>query len=118
MEKVGKKEKAIFEAGIKLGALYHQWVGTPVSEENVREIELAIESSVLQQPWVEKAEVRIDRERMRKKEGRWGYCDLSGDLLQVEIQISYENFRVIAGMKYKDGYPLMEVREIKIKKQK
>ena len=28
-ERTSDREQAIFEAGIKLGALYHQWVGTP-----------------------------------------------------------------------------------------
>ncbi len=29
------REQAVFEAGIKLGALYHQWVGTPISRASV-----------------------------------------------------------------------------------
>jgi len=32
--KMSDREQAIFEAGIKLGALYHQWVGTPISQES------------------------------------------------------------------------------------
>ena len=28
------KERAVFESGIKLGTIYHQFVGTPLSSSN------------------------------------------------------------------------------------
>ena len=31
---ITERDRAIFEAGIKLGALYHQWVGTPISKKS------------------------------------------------------------------------------------
>ncbi|MBQ3684350.1 MAG: hypothetical protein II925_02025, partial [Methanomicrobium sp.] len=38
------KAQAVFEAGIKLGALYHQWVGTPISPKTAASVEKAIEN--------------------------------------------------------------------------
>ena len=35
-----ERERAGFEAGIKLGALYHQWVGTPISQDSAESLEL------------------------------------------------------------------------------
>jgi len=43
-------DQAIFEAAIKLGALYHQWVGTPVSPSTASVLESAIQESVSLQP--------------------------------------------------------------------
>ncbi len=33
------RDQAVFEAGIKLGALYHQWVGTPISRKSAASVE-------------------------------------------------------------------------------
>ena len=52
------RELAIFEAAIKLGALYHQWVGTPVSRTSAESLEKAIEKSVILQPYVEEISVQ------------------------------------------------------------
>ncbi|MFH0966806.1 MAG: dihydroneopterin aldolase family protein, partial [Methanobacteriota archaeon] len=41
---ISDRERAAFEAGIKLGALYHQWVGTPVSRESANSLKLAMEN--------------------------------------------------------------------------
>ena len=35
MTEVNDRDRAVFEAGIKLGALYHQFVGTPISVDTI-----------------------------------------------------------------------------------
>ncbi len=35
-------ERAAFEAGIKMGTIYHQFVGVPVSSESVETLERAM----------------------------------------------------------------------------
>jgi len=47
-----ERERAVFEAGIKLGTIYHQFVGTPVAAANVEILERAIEDGVRVQPFV------------------------------------------------------------------
>ena len=40
---ITKRDNALFEAGIKLGALYHQFVGAPVNHDTADSLEQAIE---------------------------------------------------------------------------
>lgn len=103
------RERAVFEAGIKMGALYHQWVGTPVSRHSAASVEAAIEKAVILQPFVEEITVTLDRNLMT--ENRFGYSELSGLMFQVEIVtrvgFSYCRARLAPDM----GYPFMQVVE-------
>jgi hypothetical protein len=101
------REKAIFEAGIKLGALYHQWVGTPVSQESAASVERAIEKSVILQPFVEEITVRLDRSRM--VQNVFGYSELSGLMFDVGIVTRVGFAYCRAHLAPHDGYPLMQV---------
>ncbi|MCL4438635.1 MAG: dihydroneopterin aldolase family protein [Candidatus Thermoplasmatota archaeon] len=103
------KERAIFEAGIKLGTVYHQYVGVPLNLSNVESLEKAIRESVLVQPFVEEAEVSIDKARLKKKPGKYKYYTLTGDMLTVEIVVKYNEESVRASLRYVQemGYPLM-----------
>src|SRR3990170_3852165 len=40
------RERAVFEAGVKLGSVYHQYVGCPVDRRGVAALERAIEAGV------------------------------------------------------------------------
>ncbi|OPY37681.1 MAG: Dihydroneopterin aldolase [Methanoregula sp. PtaU1.Bin051] len=103
------RERAIFEAGIKLGALYHQWVGTPISQESAGSVESAIEKSVVLQPFVEEITVRLDRKQMKKN--LFGYSELAGLMFDAEI-VTRVNFTYCrARLAPQDGYPLMQVVE-------
>ncbi|NQE05849.1 Dihydroneopterin aldolase [ANME-1 cluster archaeon GoMg1] len=115
-EEISAKDKALFEAGIKLGALYHQFIGTPVSTETAKELETAIENSVSLQPWVSAVKVEIDREKVRKweTESPFKYCELRGEMLDVEVVVRYEDVEVHARVKYDEqmDYSLMRVEKI------
>lgn len=102
-------EKAVFEAGIKLGALYHQWVGTPVSRESASGIEKAIEKSVILQPYVEEITVRLDRNMMIPN--TFGYSELSGLMFDVEIVTRVGFTYCRARLAPAAGYPLMQIVE-------
>jgi hypothetical protein len=103
------REQAIFEAGIKLGALYHQWVGTPVSQESAGSVETAIERSVILQPFVEEITVRLDRRLMEKN--IFGYSELSGLMFDVTIITRVNRAYCKARLAPRKGYPLMKVVE-------
>ena len=79
---VTDRERAAFEAGIKLGALYHQWVGTPVSPATADLLEQAIERSVALQPAVESVRVHLNRSLMSLNS--FGYSELGGMMFDVE----------------------------------
>ncbi|ABS56189.1 Protein of unknown function DUF372 [Methanoregula boonei 6A8] len=103
------REQAIFEAGIKLGALYHQWVGTPIAQESAASVESAIEKAVVLQPFVEEITVRLDRFRMQKNV--FGYSELSGLMFDVEIVTRVGFWYCRATLAPENGYPLMKVLE-------
>jgi hypothetical protein len=107
-------ERAAFEAGIKLGTIYHQFVGVPVSAENVEKLEQAMEAGSMAQPFVEDVKVRIDRSRLRKKSGQYDYVSLTGDMLDVSLRIDYNGTKLEAGMRFvkEMNYPLMFVKRV------
>jgi len=109
-----ESERACFEAGIKLGAVYHQYVGTPVSAESVDALERAIEAGVRIQPFVTNVKVRIDRSRMKPKRSTYRYTSLKGEMLDVWLQVRYGNHVATCEMKYvKDlRYTLMRVMQV------
>ncbi|OFV67783.1 MAG: protein containing DUF372 [Candidatus Syntrophoarchaeum caldarius] len=108
-DRIKSREKAIFEAGIKLGALYHQFIGSPVSPESADSLERAIEESIRNQPYVESISVRIDRNHLKENLNSFGYTELTGLMLEVELAVKVDETRIHAGMKPVDGYPLMSL---------
>ena len=56
---ITKRERAIFEGAISMGALFHQFVGTPVNKDTKESLERAMEESLNLQPAIEKVEVEM-----------------------------------------------------------
>ena len=108
-----ERERALFEAGIKMGTIYHQFVGTPVSPHNVAELEQAIERSVKVQPFVESVKVRIVI-RIEEKKDTYDYVSLTGEMIDTIVKISMKGVTVTAEMRYIEelDYPLMYVSDI------
>jgi len=106
---VNERDQAVFEAGIKLGALYHQWVGTPISRRSAASVETAIEQAVILQPFVEEITVRLDRSLMT--ENVFGYSELSGLMFSVEIVTRVGFTYCRAHLAPHNGYPLMQIME-------
>jgi len=107
------KERAMFEAGIKMGTIYHQFVGVPVDLSSVEILERSIEQGVLVQPYVDSVTVRIDRSHFREKSDEYGYMSLTGNMLDVKLTIRIDDVKVTAEMRYmKDlNYPLMYISD-------
>ena len=102
------RERAVFEGGITLGALFHQFVGTPVSKYNKESLERAIEEAMKNQPCVYDIKVRI-------KDAGEKYVSLDGRMLDVDLKIKIN--KTIAHLKLEYipelEYPLMYVKDIK-----
>ncbi|HII91896.1 MAG TPA: hypothetical protein HA262_06935 [Methanosarcina sp.] len=114
-EKATDRDNALFEAGIKLGALYHQFTGSPVNLSTVSSLEQAIQESISVQPYVEEISVKIDRNMLKGKlSNEFGYSELQGPMLKVKITVRYSSSRVKVGMEYNPelNYPLMKILEI------
>lgn len=105
-------ETAAFEAGIKLGALFHQFIGTPVSPASAASLERAIEASIENQPHCEAVDVTIDRGALEADLGTYGYTGLAGHHFTVELVVEQAGRRARAGMAMVDGYPLMELESV------
>jgi hypothetical protein len=104
-----KREIAAFEAGIKLGALYHQFTGAPVSIRTVESLERAMQESISLQPHVRSVEVSINRQMLQ--ENVFGYGELKGRMITAEVEIAYEGETMRARLEYdrdKD-YPMMRL---------
>jgi hypothetical protein len=108
-------ERAVFEAGIKLGTVYHQFVGAPLSKTNVEVLEQSIAEGAKVQPFVKDATVKIDRSRLREKSTEYDYLTLSGDMLEVSLIVKFKDVEVLCEMKHisEMGYPLMYIKEVK-----
>ena len=102
-----EREQAVFEAAIKLGALYHQWVGTPVSPATAATLESAIRESVSLQPYVSEVTVSLDRSQMT--ENIFGYAELKGTMFTVDIRTRVGASSCHARLHRKGDYPLMEI---------
>ena len=111
---INSRERAIFEGAISMGALFHQFVGTPISEESVPSLETAIEKSLLLQPAIEKVDVNIDLAKLKDEMSDFGYVSLSGDMLDVKIHSKIDDVLAIVRMKFIEelNYPLMFIEDI------
>jgi len=106
------REQALFEVGIKLGGLFHQYIGVPVAGKTAKSLEKAIEDAVGLQPYVKEVHVRIDPEMGGPVgSGRHGYRYLTAQMLLAEITVEVGGAKVKAMLRFREdlNYPLMRV---------
>ncbi|WP_340819119.1 dihydroneopterin aldolase family protein [Methanolobus sp. WCC4] len=109
------RDNVLFEAGIKLGALYHQFTGSPVNLRTVDSLEKAIQESISVQPCVEEIKVLINRDMIRSKlNSEYGYCELEGRMLDVRITARFESAKADVSLAFDTelDYPLMKIEKI------
>ena len=111
------RERAIFEAGIALGALYHQFVGLPIAkrEDVLRAVKEAIEKAMSLQPFREKVEVRFDVGSIRGGGlDPYDYSSLKGDAIDARVVVKYGSARVKARMRFVEelGFNLMYIEDV------
>jgi len=114
---LSKRERACFEAGIKLGALYHILCGIPVSsDENViNSLEKGIEAAISCQPYVKSVKIILDRDKiLGNKSTEFDYDEITGKMIEAEIIIEYESVFLTAKVKWIEEmeYPLMFIEKI------
>ncbi len=109
---VTDRERAIFEGAITLGALYHQFVGTPIRDKGA--LETAIEESALAHPFIKGAKAKVD-DSGERGDSPYQYPELSGKGLIIELEAEYNESRAKLGMRRVQGldYPLMYIKEIR-----
>ena len=111
---ISKRERAIFEGAITMGALFHQFIGTPVSIKSVKSLEKSIEDTMKLQPCISSVEIEIDREILEKIENEYDYISLTGEMLDVKVVSEYSDKRAVIRLKFitELNYPLMYVEEV------
>jgi hypothetical protein len=115
MFRCSERERVFFETGIKMGTIYHQFVGTPVSSHNLKELETAIERSIMVQPFVESAVVKINIDKGEKQD-TYDYLSLTGEMIDAVVTVVMNGISVKAEMRYDRelDYPLMYVSEVSL----
>lgn len=111
---ITKRERAIFEGAITMGALFHQFIGTPVSIKNVKSLEKSISEAMTLQPCISNVEIKIKREILNKVKNEFDYISLTGEMLDVKVVSDYLDSRAVIRLKFIDelNYPLMFVEEV------
>ncbi len=113
---VTDRDRAIFEGAITLGAIFHQFIGTPIKNDpkTIESLEKSIELSMSCQPYIEKITAKIIPSRLKSGEHIYDYSELRGENLILEVISKYGNVRVHSGMKYIDelDFPLMYIEKI------
>lgn len=109
-------ERACFEAGIAISTLYHRLIGLPVRDDRkqLRTIERALEESIRNQPFRKSVSVKIKPRGLTERAGEYGYGEVTGEWLSLEVVISYGSSKAVAQMSFADelNYPLMFVSGI------
>lgn len=112
---ITSRERAIFEGAISMGALFHQFVGTPVNNQTKKSLEDAMRNSLNLQPAIEDIEVNIDFTRLEDAMSEFDYTSLTGDMLDVKIHTKVDDVKAVIRIKFIEelNYPLMYVEDIK-----
>ena len=108
------RERAIFEGAISMGALFQQFVGTPVNKDTKKSLETSMEESLKLQPAIEDVEVEIRFDKLEESMTEFDYTSLSGDMLDVKIHTKVDNVKAIIRIEFIEelNYPLMYVEDI------
>jgi len=109
---LSRRESLLFEAGIKLGGVFHQYLGIPVSQRTAGSLARAISAAVGLQPFVRRVSVRIDPARAGPTgSGRYAYHYLVPEMLDVSVELVDGRTSVEAILRHRPDlrYPLMKV---------
>lgn len=111
---ISNRERAIFEGAITMGALFHQFVGTPVNSESAKTLENSIKSAMELQPCIEEVNVLINRKMLEDSKSEFEYISLSGEMMDIKVISKYDDKTAVLRMKYIEelNYPLMYVENV------
>ncbi|MEN6591927.1 MAG: dihydroneopterin aldolase family protein [Methanobacterium sp.] len=111
---ISHRERAIFEGAITMGALFHQFDGTPVNLQSVELLEKAMSEAMELQPCIDKVEVTVNREMLKDIENEFQYTSINGNMLDVRVVSIFEDSQAVIRMKFIEelAYPLMYVEKV------
>jgi dihydroneopterin aldolase len=109
------REALLFEAGVKLGGVFHQYLGIPVSPRTARGIARTIEQAVQLQPYVIRVRAKVDpRKGGALGRGRFAYRYLTAEMLDVTVTLRDGEHEVKARLRHRPDlrYSLMTVVQL------
>ena len=111
------RERASFEIGIKLGALYHILCGMPISSNSsvIDSIEKGIEASISCQPYVKSVKININRNQIQgDKSSEFEYDEITGKYIEAIVVLEFKSVEITAKVEWieKLKYPLMFIEKI------
>lgn len=112
---VSTREALAFEAGVKLGGVFHQYLGIPVTDRTAPRLARSIASAVELQPFVRRARVRIDPARGGPVgAGPFAYRYLRPEMLDVRVELVDGPVRLVARLQHRARlhYPLMAIERL------
>ena len=114
---ITKRERACFEAGIKLGAIFHSVLAFPVQndEKLIKKIQEGFRASFLSQPFVEDIDIQINLKSDKfTKVHEFDYTTIKSEDISIKLKINYDGTEIIGELRWIDelGYPLMYVSKI------
>ncbi len=117
---ISLRERASFEIGIKLGALYHILCGIPISSNTkvIDSIENGIEAAISCQPYVKSVKINIDREKIKgDKSTEFEYDEITGKIINATVVLEYKSVEITAKVEWVEDlkYPLMFIEKITTK---
>lgn len=117
---INDRERACFEVGIKLGALYHILCGMPISSNPrvIESIEKGIEASISCQPYVKSVKININRNKIQgTKATEFDYDEISGTVIAATVVLEFDSIEITAKVEWIEElkYPLMFIEEIRNK---
>ncbi len=110
------REALLFEAGIKLGGIFHQYLGVPVSSRTAAGLARTIERAVALQRFVVDVRVRVHPERGGPLgRGRFAYRYLTAEMLDVRVRLSDRGIEVEGRLAHRADlrYPLMSIASVR-----
>ncbi len=116
---LSRRERACFEAGIKLGAIFHSILSFPVinDKDALSHVENGFRSSFMVQPYVTDLHIKIKMPDGDKfvKAHEFDYTIIKDYMIDVELILDFKGVRVKAVIKWQQDldYPLMSIRSIR-----
>lgn len=114
---ISDRERATFETGIKLGALYHILCGIPVSKDEkvIKSIEEGIEQAISCQPYVDSVKIKLRREFLQGvKKNEFDYDEIGGKIIEADLVVRFKYIEVKGKIKWIEdmNFPLMYISEL------
>jgi dihydroneopterin aldolase len=113
---LSRREALLFEAGVKLGGVFHQYLGIPVSPRTAPGVARTIERAVALQPYVVAVRATIHPRRGGPLgRGRFAYRYLSPEMVEITVRLRDGLEEVEARLAHRPDlrFPLMSVVRVR-----